>query len=383
MTTATSPHKTKSCSACRRDLPAVDFKKNAASKDGLYSYCRGCEKGRRAADKADLSGMGDVLDTQKPAGIPMHVLNGIKVPDSATNPCEGVWEWETPKGWHVLAIHYSADPSKRPGTPEGDAWIEEKKSDSSERDWKREMEIDFTIAEGDPFFPRFNRSVHIKPWQYDPTLPIIRSWDFGRGHPSCVWSQKKPNGQIRVMRSVIETQKDIFAFAPYVLSESQMRWPGATFIDCGDPAGAQETDKGATTQILLIEFKINLHYRWSSNEEGWKMMEKSLIVREDGEPGILIDPRDNEDLIDGFAGGYKLDTGATGRDTEGRLKNSAKKDGWYEHVMDALRYAYIHCFKIEGKASNALEKSTLWMTNEEIKKKVEEFENDGVGEFFS
>ena len=53
------------------------------------------------------------------------------------------------------------------------------------------------------------------------------------------------------------------------------------------------------------------------------------------------------------------------------------------NCMDALRYIYIHCFKIEGKASNALEKSTLWMTNEEIKKKVEEFENDGVGEFFS
>ena len=78
-----------------------------------------------------------------------------------------------------------------------------------------------------------------------------------------------------------------------------------------------------------------------------------------------------------------MDTGKSGRDTEGRLKNSALKDGWYDHVFDALRYIYIHCFKIDGKVANALEKSTLWMTNEEIKKKVEEFENDGVGEFFS
>lgn len=381
--TVSAPSQWKICSACQRKLPAVDFKQNAASKDGLYSYCKPCEKARRTNEKANLSDMGDVLATTKPAGIPAHVLNGVKVPSSAESPTHGVWTWFTPKNWRVLAVHYSADPTKRPGTEDGDKWIAKKKEDASTRDWQREMEIDFTISEGDPFFTRFNRSVHVKSLSYDPTLPIIRGWDFGRGHPSCVWAQKKSNGQLRILRSVIETQKDIFAFAPYVLSESQMRWPGASFIDCGDPAGAQETDKGATTQILLVEFKINLHYRWSSNEEGWKMMEKSLIVREDGEPGILIDPRENEDLIDGFAGGYKLDTGKSGRDTEGRLKNSALKDGWYDHVFDALRYIYIHCFKIDGKAAHALEKSTLWMTNEEIKKKVEEFENDGVGEFFS
>jgi hypothetical protein len=160
-----------------------------------------------------------------------------------------------------------------------------------------------------------------------------------------------------------------------------MRYPGAEIIDCGDPAGAQETDKGATTQILLVEFHINLHYRWSSNEEGWKMMERSLIVREDGDPALAIDYRDNEDLIDGFAGGYKLDVTATGKDTEGRLKNSAKKDGWFEHVMDALRYIYIHCFKIDGKAASALQASTLHMTNAEIQKK--KLDDDGGDEFFS
>lgn len=368
---------TKTCSRCQRTLAAADFKANAASKDGLYSYCKLCERERRVEAKTDLS---DVMPaTNKPGNIPDHILNGLKPPPNVENPCIGVWRWRTPKNWRVLAIHHSADPRKRPGTPEGDAWIEKRKEDSSERDWKREMDIDFTIAEGDPFFPRFNRAVHVKPWKYDPTLPIIRGWDFGRGHPACVWVQKKPNNQLRVLRSVIETQKDIFAFAPYVLSETNLHYPGAQIIDCGDPAGAQETDKGATTQILLVEFQINLHYRWASNEEGWKMMERSLIVREDGEPGILLDPAHNEDLIDGFAGGYKLDTGASGKDTEGRLKNSAKKDGWYEHVMDALRYVYIHCFKIDGKATNAIEKSTLWMTNAQVTEKRQK--DEGADEF--
>lgn len=364
----------KICSACQRKLGAADFKKNPAAKDGLYSYCKVCEQARRTEEKTDLS---DVMPpTLKPAGIPAHILNGIKIPPDATCLTNGVWAWQTPKNWRVVAVHYSADPAKRPGTPDGDAWIARKKQDSSERDWDREMEIDFTISEGDPFFPRFNRAVHVKACAYDPTLPIIRGWDFGRGHPACVWLQKTKTNQLRVLRSVIETQKDIYAFAPYVLSETQMRWPTAEVMDCGDPAGACETDKGATTQILLVEFKINLHYRYSSNEEGWKMMERSLIVREDGEPGLLIAPTENEDLIDGFAGGYKLDTGVSARDTEGRLKNSAKKDGWYDHIFDALRYIYIHCFKLEGKANTALQASTLWMTNEQIEQKRVEEDGD-------
>jgi hypothetical protein len=372
----------KVCSACQYKLPAADFKKNAASKDGLYTYCRSCEKTRRLEpDAVDLSDMGGVMKTLKPAGIPAHVLNGVKIPIDAKQKSPGVWVWTTPKNWRVVVVHYSADPRFRPGTPEGDAWIKKEKEKSSTRDWNREREIDFTISEGEPFFPTFNRDMHVKALKYDPSLPIIRGWDFGRGHPSCVWAQKTKKNRIHVLRSIIETQRTIWDFAPYVIAETQMRYPGAEIIDCGDPAGAQETDKGATTQILLVEFHINLHYRWSSNEEGWKMMERSLIVREDGDPALAIDYRDNEDLIDGFAGGYKLDVTATGKDTEGRLKNSAKKDGWFEHVMDALRYIYIHCFKIDGKAASALQASTLHMTNAEIQKK--KLDDDGGDEFFS
>jgi len=340
-----------------------------------------CEADRRAKPKpVDLSDLKDVPNL-KPGGIPPHVLNGIKVPHNVEHPMPGVWSWFTPKQWRVVAIHYSADPRKRPGTEDGDKWIASEKEKYSTRDWQREMEIDFTISEGEPFFPAFSRNTHVKRVDYDPSLPIIRGWDFGRGHPSVVFAQKDKKNRLRVLRSFIETQRTIWDFAPYVLSETQMRWPNAEVIDCGDPAGAQETDKGATTEILLVEFKINLHYRWSANEEGWKMMEKSLIVREDGEPALAIDFRENEDLIDGFAGGYKLDVSATGKDTEGRLKNSAKKDGWYEHVMDALRYIYIHCFKIDGKASNALQASSIHMTNAEHAKK--RMDHEGGDEFFS
>lgn len=380
MTTET--HKT--CPACERALPTAMYKKNAAAKDGLYSYCKDCTHTRRKTPQVgavDLTTTAPAL-TGKPAGIPANLLNGLEVPATTVSPCEGVWQWRTPKGWCVFAVHYSADPTKRPGTPDGDAWLAAEKAKSSPRDWQREMEIDHTISEGEPFFSTFNRGVHIRPCAFDPTLPLLRGWDFGRGHPACVFAQKTPTNQIRVLHSVLESQKDIFHFAPLILAETNVRFPGANVVDYGDPAGAQETDKGATTAILLDQFDITLHYRFSFNEEGLKMMERALMVREDGEPGLVLDPT-NIILIDGFAGGYKLDTGVSGKDTEGRLKNSPKKDGWFDHLMDALRYLFVNVFSVmpnKQDTKKSLEALSLWRTNEQQKQLLEDA---GDTEFFA
>lgn len=384
----TVDEQTKTCPECLRTLPTSHFKINRAAKDGLYTYCRVCDQARTLRKRGQVTlEDGDVDDnlTSKPAGIPAHVLNGLEIPSTTTSPCQGVWEWKTPKGWHVMAIHYTADPKKRPGTPEGDAWMVAEKTKSSTRDWQREYEIDHTISEGEPFFTRMNRAAHVKPCKYNPELPLLRGWDFGRGHPACVWAQKAPNNQIRVLKSLLETQKDIFQFAPMVLAETNVWFGGAKIFDYGDPAGAHETDKGQTTAILLNEFKITLIHKFSFLETGLKMLERSLIVREDGEPGLLFDPS-NTILIDGFAGGYKLDTGATGRDTEGRLKNTPKKDGWFDHLIDALRYIFVNIFSIAPTKDNqdkALESVSLWMTNEQHRQKQEAEEVGDWGDFFA
>lgn len=370
----------KTCPACARALDASHFDVNRAAKDGLYTYCRDC----RPTVKTPLADPKEFTDGQvKPAGIPPHVLNGLQIPDNAEQLLTGLWRWRSPKGWRVLALHYTADPKKRPGTPEGDAWKAAEQSKMSPRDWQREMEIDHTISEGEPFFTSFNRAIHIKPCVYNPQLPVLRAWDFGRGHPAVLWAQKQPNNQIQVLRSLLETQKSIFHFAPQVLAETNIWFPGANVFDYGDPAGAQETDKGQTTAILLHEFQIKLIYRFSFVETGLKMLERALIVREDGEAGLRLDPS-NTILIDGLAGGYKLDIGASGRDTEGRMKNSPKKDGWYDHLVDCLRYLYINVFEVSTTKEHdrrSLQAISLWMTREEIKKIQEAEEFDMMGEF--
>ena len=76
--------------------------------------------------------------------------------------------------------------------------------------------------------------------------------------------------------------------------------------------------------------------------------------------------------------------GASGRDTEGRMKNSPKKDGWYDHLVDCLRYLYINVFEVSTTKENdqkSLQAISLWMTRAEIQKLKEEENHDMVGEF--
>ena len=305
--------------------------------------------------------------------IPSYILNGIPVPEDHKQLTEeGMWSWKNPKGYCVIAIHHTADPDKRPGNPTGDAWIKEAKAaTASARDWSREQDIDFTIKEGDPFFPNFNREVHVVDCPYDKRLPIARGWDFARGRPAVVWTQLGRDLKLRVLHSFMAKNMNIFNFAPLIISETNQRFPRATVTDYGDIAGAQESDKGATTMILLEQFGIEVVTRFSYLEEGLKIMEQKLMIGTDGKPNLLIDPS-NTDLIDGFGGGYILDTSESGKDSEGRLKNKPKKDGYYDHLMDALRYVMLHLFtfgSIKGGRKAAPKAIGLWETNEQHDKK--------------
>jgi hypothetical protein len=164
------------------------------------------------------------------------------------------------------------------------------------------------------------------------------------------------------------TNVNIFKFAPLVVSETNARFPGAKPItDYGDPAGAQETDKGSSTAILFLQFGIMINHRFSYIEEGLKMIDQKLLVQEDGSPGILIDPI-NTDLIDGFAGGYELDSQAIAKTDNVKLLSRPKKDGFFDHLMDALRYTFVNLFTMldkDPKDAPALSSVSLWRTNEQ------------------
>lgn len=74
---------------------------------------------------------------------------------------QGISTRRTKLGFHVLRVHYSADPDKNPQTPQGRRWLEEAKKGMSDARFRQEYEIDFGALGGQLVFPGFDESVHV------------------------------------------------------------------------------------------------------------------------------------------------------------------------------------------------------------------------------
>lgn len=197
------------------------------------------------------------------------------------------------------------------------------------------------IHKGRPVFPSFSTNSHVMKFEYDPTQPIIRGWDFGYNHPAVVWAQVK-NEQIRVLNEnmgkkiylddFLKGRADPF-FEGVLNVEERMFGPLARYRDFCDPRGSDASDKGKTSIDILNEYGIHPIFRRTWIEEGVQAIKGCLdrINPATGAPNLIIHPR-CQVLIDGFRGGYHRE----------ELSESPEKDGFYEHPFDALRYIVVH-----------------------------------------
>lgn len=195
------------------------------------------------------------------------------------------------------------------------------------------------VHKGNPVFPQFKRGDYVRP--IEPIVehphskekyPIFRGWDFGFNHPAIVWFQFI-NGQCRVLAEKLGNRiylddfitKEIF---PY---QVQLFGKWEKYRDMCDPRGSDESDKGKTSIDILNDFGIYPVYRRTMIEEGIKAMKNLLDTHAEGEPNFLIHSRCKV-LIEGFRGGYHREAGA----------DAPYKDGYYDHLFDALRYPIVN-----------------------------------------
>lgn len=103
---------------------------------------------------------------------------------------KGLSHRTTSLGWDVFRWHYSADPQKDPSTAHGAAWLARAKKGVKDRDWRKEMEIDYRALGGQLVFPEYDDSIHV----VEPFLPSdpqelaewVRNWTVYQGadpHP--------------------------------------------------------------------------------------------------------------------------------------------------------------------------------------------------------
>ena len=302
------------------------------------------------AMKPTLDGGGCFTGISTPNGrqnLFYHLVNDVKIGENRSGSTEsishgsimgvrqesigkGIWVRHNRNGFTIIGLHHSADPKK---TPE---WVAQmKKSYASEDAWKQEQELDFSKTEGARVYPGFKVDKHVRKLQYNPYRTIWRGWDFGFVHPAVVFAQLDENDRLCVLKEMMGEEVTINEFAKAVLKTSNELFPGCSFRDAGDPAGRARTDKSEKTTVdILRSFGIKMHMQNSGVDEGINCIRGLLVPRTDDKPGLFVDPS-CEILMDGFLGGYIR-----------KENGDAIKDGFYEHIMDALRYLVVVLYDV-------------------------------------
>jgi hypothetical protein len=188
---------------------------------------------------------------------------------------------------------------------------------------------------GKAVYREFQPSQHIvQNARYNPDRPLLRFWDFGYGHPVCLWAQLSPFGHLTVLRELMGEREEVDPFALRVKIITAEEFPNAEVTDYGDPAVKQHKDTGSSLAKLFAA-GIQIRYRSSRIADGVGLIRKLLQRIINGGALLQFSESGCPILIEAMRGGYHLD-----------LKKGEEpvKDGFYDHPADAYRYGVINVF---------------------------------------
>jgi hypothetical protein len=134
---------------------------------------------------------------------------------------KGISTRVTKLGFHILRLHYSADPEKDPATPNGKKWYEEARKGMSEARFRQEMELDYGALGGQLVFPNFDESIHV----VEPRLPVEKTlvdatiWMACDPHPrtphAFLWLAVNREGEMAVVWSDWQEKGNLLLVSEY------------------------------------------------------------------------------------------------------------------------------------------------------------------------
>jgi hypothetical protein len=257
------------------------------------------------------------------------------------------------------------------------------------KEYRREHRLDWTAAAGEVYYPEFAND----PTPFvDPTLaftkgqPVYRGWDFGIRHPACVWAQVI-GGELRVLREVLpsnidpyswcklvmylsgEIAKDTLEQYPRALSwalriegEDPTKWrdkeytypkppwfpEGTRFVDyagpeCYTPSTVLEKEHEFRNDYeILASNGIHLGVLYTRVAARCAVLRKLFLPISSGGPRRFKISPHCRDTAAGLAGGISYKKESL-HDPE---PNEPQKDGWYEHLHDALGYLAVNLVSV-------------------------------------
>lgn len=292
--------------------------------------------------------------------------NESSLSDMPEEVLPGVRAWRNSgNGFVGVLLHYEADPS---GASE-----EQRKEGLSEDQFKREHGLSFSTWAGKAVYPMFSES-SIAPVFPDTerVLPIWRGWDFGFHRPAVVWVQI--HGGFWVLGEVLGEDMTLYEFLDRVVLPYQKAVFGDHnyFIDAADPAGMQVSDKSEHTSFALLSNRgiFPMQQRAEINK-GLTIIRQKMVTGE-----FKIHPR-CRNLIEGLKGGYRYPEPTKGTPEP----QFPKKDGYYDHLQDALRYVAVNAVSVYERKEKPKSEKTREEKIYEKHRKGNQYRDRDLGDY--
>jgi hypothetical protein len=241
-----------------------------------------------------------------------EILKGVKIQRNKNNK------------FFCIFLHYTADPQKRTKQ-----WRSKAKAGMTEDAWQMEYELNFYVQKGKRVFPEFDEKIHIANLEFNPELLTLIGWDFGYLHPACVVTQVDKNDCWLIIDEILGKEEPLEVFIQRLFNKPYYSKIKSCKHFC-DPAGAQHSGLALRTSIeILNAYGIYPIYKKSNPEERARIIRTKLLLDENRQPQLLVN-KSCKILIEGFLGGYHY--------VENETKEIIEKDGYYDHLFDALGY---------------------------------------------
>jgi len=316
---------------------------------------------------------------------------------------QGLHGYKNGNGVQLIALHYTADPSKRdPGYQEL-----ARRGYTNAQLYRQENELDFTLQPGHPVFEEFQEARHVLKANYvpNPNMPIYTGWDFGYNGQAVAFFQHNSTGQLVWFDQVAYKRVAITDVCRRV--QQRLLWAlgrvdekgvtknteevplydmegkpidgarlarqanvarAADVFYFGDPSSNTTNTKGETDRSTLLTFGMQLRTK-ATNSRKQDLVEQLrvlLMPRSDGTPAMVISPGPSMEMryvVEGFKGGYHYPEMKMGRAD----KMLPEKDGFYDHIFDAAQYCIDHVRPIRAAVAEEVGEGTTWWQGSEWK----------------
>jgi hypothetical protein len=198
------------------------------------------------------------------------------------------------------------------------------------------------LVRGRLVYHNFDRRIHVaeEPLIWD-SQPLYRGWDNSGNTPACIVVCPVSASQLHILREFVTDRENIVDFTNRVILTCNQFFPGAKYVDYGDPAGEARFSRregGFTSNadlqasecgVVVLPSEQNFTARVNA-------VDQALMKRD----GVLIDPVCVR-LINGFLGGYHYPEmqGMTGVYKKDPEKNK------YSHIHDSLQYVAVRLYR--------------------------------------